>query len=70
MKLNEYIWKKLVDALEGRDKEIKEPISENWIEELIVDWYKETYNRMPPTWLAIDSSKHELLDALKKELKE
>ena len=70
MKLNEYIWKKLVDALEGRDKEIKEPISENWIEELIVDWYKETYNRMRPTWLGIYSSIHELLDELKKELKE
>ena len=59
MKLNEYIHERF-------DQRVPKKAIEEWI----VDWYKETYNRMPPTWLAIDSSKHELLDELKKELKE
>ena len=56
MKLNEYIHKKGNEVLVIQDT--YEPDWAEWkIEEWIVDWYKETYGRLPPTWLASDWKK-------------
>ena len=46
MKLNKYICKRL--------SEIDYAVTEEDIEEWIYEWYKEIYDRTPPTWLAGD----------------
>ena len=73
MKLNEYIRIELAKRWrEDGPFGGRPPPTPNLdkIEKWIADWYQETYNRMPPTWLATDSSKEEMYDELKKELKE
>ena len=49
MKLNKYIYAKL------EEKQIRflenEDITEEDIEDWIADWYREIYERGPPTWL-------------------
>ena len=51
MKLNEYIRYELVNRLVEHD-DIKTVPLASTVEDWIIDWYKKTYRRMPPTWLA------------------
>jgi len=57
MKLNKYIYKKIAERYGLGDTPYTPAeglISENEIEEWIVDWYKDIYERLPPIWLAGD----------------
>ena len=49
MKLNEYIYDKISELDYLIHNEIP---SEDVIEKWIIDWYKETYDRLPPMWIA------------------
>tara|TARA_Y100000310_G_C20679021_1_gene814778 strand:+ start:332 stop:538 length:207 start_codon:yes stop_codon:yes gene_type:complete len=42
IRLNEYLYKKLME---------EPPLSEEEIEKLIHDWYREKYFQQPPIWL-------------------
>ena len=49
MKLNKYIFKKISELDYLVDNTIP---SEETIDSWITEWYKETYERTPPMWLA------------------
>ncbi len=51
MDLSEYFHRKIVDSYgdtNGVTKYLKSDMFERWID----DWYKETFQRPPPTWLS------------------
>ena len=50
MKLNDYIAKKNWER--SKVKAFLPLVRSSTIEKWIIEWYRETYDRLPPTWLA------------------
>ena len=86
MKLNKYIYEKIMDkmnpdeetaeclpVLEDREEYIA-PLTEDDVEEWIFDWYRDVFQRLPPIWLAgdrwYDRRTRKITEAKEAELKE
>ena len=52
MKLNKYIYKKITEDHEEYVIPTEQwPITEDDVEQWITEWYRDIYDREPPTWL-------------------